>query len=232
MIEDITQRRRNIKGQIDQLIKGYETEPAKGLVHGFQKDIIQNAWGHRKDSNRGTDWKLEISYIENNKGKFLVVEDFNCSGLIGHNYSQDEISDMMANGREFCEDEKLARFSTLYNSGGNTTSAGTYGRGKLMYQAVSSELEYYFDSLTINNNYVANYIDKNENTLQRAKEDEDAKNWIFSKTGLKEKTISGTRIIIVNPLPLIVENIKNGKILEYIGETWWRILYKYNAKFP
>lgn len=229
MIEDITQRRRNIKGQIEQLIKGYETEPAKGLVHGFQKDVIQNAWGHRKDANRGVDWKLEIRYIENNKGSFLVVEDFNCSGLIGHNYSQNEISDMMANGREFCEKEKLARFSTLYNSGGNTTSAGTYGRGKLMYQAVSSELEYYFDSLTINNNYIANYIDKNENTLQRAKEGEEAKNWIFLKTGLNEKTIPGTRIIIVKPLPIIVENIKNGKILEYIGETWWRILYKYNA---
>ena len=229
MNENITQRRSNIKSQIDQIIKGYETEPAKGLVHGFQKDIIQNSWGHRKDANRGKDWKLEIKYIENDHGKFLVVEDFNCSGLVGKNYSQDEISEIMAEGKVLGEQEKLARFSTLYNSGGNTTSAGTYGRGKLMYQAVSKELGYYFDSFTEENKYVANYVDKNETTLQYALEGDAAKKWIFDKTGLPEKTITGTRVIIINPKDEIMNDIKNKKILEYIGETWWRILYKYNA---
>lgn len=230
MIENnVTQRRSNIRSQIDQIIKGYETEPAKGLVHGFQKDIIQNAWGHRKDSKSGNDWKLEIRYVENHKGKFLIVEDFNCTGLIGKNYSQDQISEIMANGKILDENEKLARFSTLYNSGGNTTSAGTYGRGKLMYQAVSNDLKYFFDSLTVNQKYVANYVDKNEQTLQYAKEGNDAKNWIYENTGLKEKTIFGTRIIIVNPKTIVINDIKSGKILDYIGETWWRILYKYNA---
>lgn len=225
----VTQRRSNIKSQIDQIIKGYETEPAKGLVHGFQKDIIQNSWGHRKDTKSGNGWKLEIRYVENNRGKFLVVEDFNCSGLIGKNYSQDQITEIMVSGKILDQKEKLARFSTLYNSGGNTTSAGTYGRGKLMYQAVSEDLGYFFDSLTEEGKYVANYVDKNENTYQYALEGNVAKEWIFEKTGLKEKTISGTRVIITNPKNIVMNDIKSGKILEYIAETWWRILYKYNA---
>jgi len=30
---------------LDQIISDYETPPVKGLVHGLQKDAIQNGWG-------------------------------------------------------------------------------------------------------------------------------------------------------------------------------------------
>ena len=33
--------------QLNQIRKEYETEPAKGLAHGVQKDAIQNAVGAR-----------------------------------------------------------------------------------------------------------------------------------------------------------------------------------------
>ena len=32
---------------LEQLIRDYETQPAKGLAHGLQKDAIQNGWGAR-----------------------------------------------------------------------------------------------------------------------------------------------------------------------------------------
>lgn len=223
-----TQRRRNIKSHIDQIIKGYNTEPAKGLVHGFQKDAIQNSWGHRKNK-RGTDWKLIFRLINNDKGNFLVVEDCGCSGLTGKNYSQDELSEMMSRDEFLGENEKLARFSTLNNSGGNQTSAGTYGRGKQMYQAVSKDLKYYFDSLTKDGNYVANYINSEENTKIKAYEDHEAKSYILEETLLSEKNTIGTRVIITNPIDDIVEAIKSKSILKDIEETWWRILQKYSA---
>ncbi|MDI6766877.1 MAG: hypothetical protein QME52_08655, partial [Bacteroidota bacterium] len=37
----------NDKQQVEQLIREYESDPAKGLAHGVQKDAIQNALGAR-----------------------------------------------------------------------------------------------------------------------------------------------------------------------------------------
>ncbi len=232
MIEEKNQnigiRAQNFRSLIEQVIIGYDSEPAKGLVHGFQKDVIQNGWGHRISKN-GENWKMIIKYLENDKGKFLVVEDCGSTGLIGHNYSIEELNIMMENNQSLPPEEKLARFSSLYNSGGNTDSPGLYGRGKLMYQAVSNVYKCYFDSLTINGNYVANYIDLRQQMLDKANEGNKARDYIKYNTGLTEKTTTGTRIIICDPKSEIVEAILNGKILDYINETWWRIFEKYNA---
>lgn len=225
----ITQRRRNIRSSIEQKIKLYSTGEAKGLVHGFQKDAIQNGWGHRKHVSSGKDWKMIFRLVNNDHGDFLVVEDIGCTGLIGNNYSQKQIQEMMNENIPLDEKEKLARFSTLNNSGGNTSSAGTYGIGKQMYQAVSSKLKYYFDSNTIEGKYVANYIDECEMTYENALENEEAVNFIYKETGLERKETEGTRIIIVNPIEEVVTEIKNGKFAEYISETWWRIILKYQA---
>lgn len=37
----------NDKQQIEQIIREYESDPAKGLAQGVQKDAIQNAFGAR-----------------------------------------------------------------------------------------------------------------------------------------------------------------------------------------
>lgn len=228
-MEEITLRRRNIRNALDQKIKLYKTEPAKGLVHGFQKDAIQNGWGHRNNKSSGKDWKMIFRIVKNEHGNFLIVEDIGCTGLIGHNYSQDEIQDMMNKKINLNEEEKLARFSTLNNSGGNTSSAGTYGIGKQMYQASSKKLKYYFDSYTIENNYVANFLDECEQTFNYAKTGVDAEKYIYANTGLKKKETHGTRIIIEDPIDEVIEAMYNGEILKYMGETWWRIVLKYNA---
>ncbi len=226
---EVSKRVRNIRSYIDQFIVGYKTDPAKGLVHGFQKDAIQNSWGHRKNAKNGKDWELVFRLVNNRHGNFLIVEDNGCTGLIGHNYSQSELEEKMKVGEFLGENEKLARFSTLNNSGGNTTSAGTYGRGKQMYQAVSKELKYLFDSYTVNNDYYANYVDDSENTFVKSLENEKAYEYIYKNTGLGKKEKTGTRIIICEPLDEIVSSIKSLKILDYIEETWWRVILKYDA---
>lgn len=223
-MEERTNRVQNFKSFIDQLIDDYSTEPAINLIHGFQKDAVQNGWGHRISNHN---WKMTFSYIKNSKGEFIVVEDHANTGLIGENYTTNEIEKLQLDGK-LGPDEKLARFSSLFNSGGNTTSAGLFGRGKLMYQAVSENYLEYFDSLTIEGKYVANYVDMNDTNI-RAFEGENAINYIFEKTGLSKKTTHGTRIIIANPKKEVVDALKNGTLINYINETWWLIIKKYDA---
>ncbi len=37
----------NDMAQIEQIVREYDSDPAKGLVHGVQKDAIQNGFGAR-----------------------------------------------------------------------------------------------------------------------------------------------------------------------------------------
>lgn len=220
----LTSRTTNVPKAVEEIIKGYQKRPAKGLVHGFQKDAIQNSWGARL-TKRGKDWKFEIRYVENEKGKFLVVEDFGGVGLTGKNYTQDEIAEIT----DFDEEDRLARFSSMNNSGGVTTGAGNFGRGKRMYQAVSSEYMYYFDSRTEEGNYYANVVTGQDKTLSKAKEQKEAIDFIYEQTGFLEKESTGTRVIIVNPKQEILEGILNKEIINAINETWWPIILKYDA---
>ena len=225
MNEDRRKRVTNFKGFIQGIINNYTEQPACGLIHGFQKDAIQNGWGHRL--SKGSNWKMIFKYVENEKGKFFIVEDCGDTGLIGKNYTNDEISELQTKGL-LDPDEKLARFSSLYNSGGNTTSAGLFGQGKIMYQAVSEDYLEYFDSYTSEEKYVANYVDLDD-TNNVAFEGEDAVNYIYNKTALNKKETTGTRIIIVNPIDELIKALRNGELVDDINETWWRIIVKYNV---
>ena len=224
MNEERRKRVTNFRAFIENTVRNYSTQPACGLVHGFQKDAIQNGWGHRTNKN---DWKMVFRYVENEKGKFFVVEDIGCTGLIGKNYNTDEIEELQTKNL-LGPDEKLARFSSLYNSGGNVEGAGLYGLGKIMYQAVSKDYLEYFDSNTTEEKYVANYVDIDE-TNYVAYEGKEAVNFIKDKTNLDKKETKGTRIIIVNPVDELVDALKSGELVNDINETWWRIIEKYNA---
>ena len=217
----------NFDSEIQQTILLYEEAPGKGLCHGFQKDAIQNGWGHRLNK-KGQNWKMIIKYLKNDHGEFIIVEDCGNTGLIGKNYTQEELQTIMDKKIKLNATEKLARFSTLYNSGGNIDSAGLFGRGKLMYQTVSNNYEFYFDSLTSEGKYVSNHR-IGRKIKYPSFEGEEAKRVIYNSTGLSEKETTGTRIIICNPKREVVDYILSKRIIEDINETWWRIFEKYNA---
>lgn len=225
MNEERTKRVTNFKGFIQGIINNYTEQPACGLIHGFQKDAIQNGWGHRLSNL--SNWKMIFRYVENEKGKFFIVEDCGNTGLIGNNYTDTEISDLQSRGL-LGPEEKLARFSSLYNSGGNTTSAGLYGQGKIMYQAVSKNYLQFFDSFTCEGKYYANFVDLDDTNV-KAFEGEAAIRYIAEKTGLNKKETTGTRIIIANPIESLVDALRNGELVNDINETWWRIILKYKA---
>ena len=113
------------KKDIDWIIDAYELVNVT-FSDGFQKDAIQNAVGAR-GSNSWTNWKCNISYIKNEKGKFLVIEDQGTEGLTGPNISVDEINRMIDNDENIDPTWRLARFSSRNVSGGNQTGAGKIG---------------------------------------------------------------------------------------------------------
>lgn len=216
----------NYKNNVDWILGAY-TDAGVTFTNGFQKDAIQNSAGARK-TNKWKNWSCDISLISNSNGTFVVVEDSGTVGLTGQNLPAQEINEMMARGEQLPSTERLARFTSMFNSGGNTTGGGLFGAGKSVYSVASATYTYYFDSLREDKKYVAN-VNKCGQVMSMALEGEEARRYITENTGLPAKKTSGTRIIIENPKQELVEAIKTGSIIPYIQESWWLIIQKFDA---
>lgn len=197
------------------------------IIHGFQKEAIQNSSGARlfKDYKN---WKCEISVITSNKGRFLIVEDFGTCGLTGKNYTADELK-AMVKSRELVDkpEERLARISCDNVSGGDQQSAGLFGVGKTMYIATSNRYTYYFESITKEEGYRCN-INEEDQMFDKALEENEARSFIKNQTNLDPINHIGTRFIILDPLDEIVDSIlgEDKKLLKCVEETWWRVIKK------
>lgn len=213
----------NWNAEIDQVVLGYEEH--RGLVHGLQKDAIQNGWGHRL-YKKGKDWKFVFKLIKWKKNEYLLtMTDIGGYGLTGRNMRTDEIPD------ELPENERLARFEHMYFSGGATQGAGLFGRGKLIFTAASKDKYIIYDSLTHDGIYRLNrrkLVGRKLENFAKAYEGKDAERMLEELTGgqLKPLKTSGTRVTIVNPKDDVVKAINDGTFLKYIEETWWQILQK------
>ena len=214
----------NFIKRVEQIINEYNST-GRGLIHGFQKDAIQNAVGARA-TNSWNNWKCCIDLVETPKGRFLCVTDYGTEGLTGPNKTIAEIATMCDANETFPEDWRLARISSNNVSGGLSTGAGLFGIGKTLYSAASKTnvCKYYFESLTAGFGYRCNVNDKNKSNPNGAFEGDDAKAYIKNKTGLEPIEHIGTRIIICDPKDEIVEAINNGEMYRNIQETWWRII--------
>ena len=213
----------NYKKSVDWVIGAYEDADVT-FANGFQKDAIQNCVGAKK-STKWNDWKCDISVIKNTKGTFIVVEDSGTYGLTGENRPKNVIDDMVARDETFPETERLSRFTSMYNSGGNS-GPGLYGAGKAVYSVASNDYTYYFDSLRDDDGkYVAN-INACGRVMSTALEGEEAKEFILDETGFEPKKEVGTRIIIKNPKEELIQAIENGEIVSYVQESWWLIIQR------
>ncbi len=213
----------NYRNNVDWILGAY-TDADVTFPNGFQKDAIQNAVGARK-TNKWKGWKCDISLVENSHGKYVIVEDSGTVGLTGSNTPAEEINEMMARGEKLSADERLSRFTSMFNSGGNTTGGGLFGAGKSVYSVASENYTYYFDSFREDGKYVAN-LNKSGQVESVAFEGDAAKKFIFDNTGLEEKKTVGTRVIIENPKQELVDSIISGEIIPYIQESWWLIIQR------
>lgn len=220
-MNNMTSMPQNYRKQVEWVFGAYENAGVT-LPEGFQKDAIQNAAGARKH-DKWNNWSCDIYLVNNEKGSFLVVEDSGTVGLMGDNLSMDEINAFAIREENLDPTQRLARFSSMNNSGGNKTGGGLYGVGKVVYSVSSTKYCYYFDSLREDGKYVANANDAGQIHMH-AFEGDAAKQFISVKTGLPEKTTTGTRIIIVDPKQEIIDSINSGEMLQYIQESWWLII--------
>ena len=211
----------NYKNNVDWILGAY-TDAGVTFPNGFQKDAIQNAVGARK-TNKWKNWSCDISLVENEHGSFVIVEDSGTVGLTGNNTPAETINQMMANGEVLPPSERLSRFTSMFNSGGNTTGGGLFGAGKSVYSVASQTYTYYFDSLRDDGLYVAN-INKCGQVMSVALEGNSAKKYIFDNTGLAEKKTTGTRVIIEKPNEELANSIRDNSIVPYIQESWWIII--------
>ena len=217
----------NFRKNVDWILGAY-TDAGVTFPNGFQKDAIQNCVGARKSPNNWENWNCDISLKTTSQGLFVVVEDFGTLGLTGRNISGDEVNAMMAREEILPATERLARFSSMFNSGGNTVGQGLFGAGKSVYSVASNDYTYYFDSLREDGLYVAN-VNAQGQVYPLAFEEDEAKAFILKETGLSEKTSPGTRVIIKSPKSELVDSITSGEIIPYIQESWWLIISRLGA---
>ena len=217
----------NFRKNVDWILGAY-TDAGVTFPNGFQKDAIQNCVGARKSPNNWENWNCDISLKTTSQGLFVVVEDFGTLGLTGRNISGDEVNAMMVREEILPATERLARFSSMFNSGGNTVGQGLFGAGKSVYSVASNDYTYYFDSLREDGLYVAN-VNAQGQVYPLAFEEDEAKAFILKETGLSEKTSPGTRVIIKSPKSELVDSITSGEIIPYIQESWWLIISRLGA---
>jgi hypothetical protein len=200
-----------------------EYKKARGLVHGLQKDAIQNGWGARK---KGQLWSFAFELLTDSSGRtLLTMTDGGTWGLTGDIYDDPEaIPDSLP------QDQRLARFENM-NFSGEQEGPGLYGQGKLLFQAVSSVGAIIYDSLTAGGVYrLGHRFMQGRRLLQYPQVVEgDAAKEHLAKLGngaIAPLVHVGTRITIIEPLPEVVDAIKDGNFLAYIEETWWEVLLK------
>src|SRR6266566_7977582 len=217
----------NWSNYLDQVRRDYETEPARGLAHGLQKDAIQNGWGARVGDR---EWNFEFALHHGPSGRLLLtMTDAGTTGLIGQVF--DYAKDLPP---EFPEKEKLARFECMFDSGGGI-GPGLFGRGKLLFNAASQQQMIFYDSYTLDKQYRLGRRQikgRNCDQLKRVLEAESARKFLKEWTGNELSPLDrpGTRITIVDPISEIVSAIHDGSFLKAIEETWWEIIKKHDAK--
>ena len=243
----------NDKQQIEQVVREYESDPAKGLAHGVQKDAIQNAFGARAITDEvkacQKNWRCYFELVSIKGKEALVFWDEGTTGLTGDIMSVDEIEKKSAEGSLGKENtnQRLARFLTRFESGGNI-GPGSFGRGKLIFQGASKDYSILVDSLRSDDDkYIAfdRLIKGTQLKQQRIPfEDDNAKRFIREATvgALKPLTSYGTRITILNVNDEIIEAFNKSFTKEVdegggysealsrmIEETWWGII-EFGAK--
>lgn len=193
------------------------------LTKGLQKDAIQNGWGARLNK-KGAEWSFEFELIEDkSRGNFLLVTDQISYGLTGEDIKT------LASDELKKKENRLARFRSMLYSGDNQQGAGSFGRGKTLYLASSKKHYIIYDSFTHKKEYKLGFTRIEGDELKNSKiifiEDK-AKKYLKEHVSERIRPLSkcGTRIIIIDPREELIEAIKTGRLVKYIGDTWWPIL--------
>ncbi len=220
----------NVRGFVDELILGYqqhETHPS----HWMQKDGIQNSWDAMKSTiNKKKEWKCVIELYEG-KVSMMTITDYGTYGLTGKRMSpEDLVNENPGNNERWTRFENLA-FTTSKDK--DKELLGSRGRGKFVFSGVSRTRTTLYDTLRDDKIYRLGKrtVEKIDAPTHIA-EGKNAKDILdtYTKGILKPLDHVGSRIIIMDPKKEVIDDIKSGKLAEFISDTWWEIITKYDAK--
>lgn len=215
---------RNWPEDVRAIVDGYRAHTT--VSHAVQKDAIQNAWSARKNK-KGRGWSFIFELMEAKDRKFLLMTDEGTTGLTGRVLAPEEY-EMDLPGKE-----RWGRFEGVaFTQPRAERTLGSRGRGKFIFVGASKELTVLYDTLRDDGTYRFGFrtVIRTESPIA-AYDGEDGKRKLREMTGNLIQPLSsvGTRVIIVGPLDELVHDIKSGRFLRYIGETWWEIMQKYDA---
>ncbi|MBI2429326.1 MAG: hypothetical protein HYV29_11140 [Ignavibacteriales bacterium] len=226
----------NWPNHVKQIVDGYRSYHT--IAHGIQKDAIQNSWDARIDKSSATNWGIIFELVETKDITLISFTDFGTTGLTGRVLKPEELE------LDLPSEERWGRFENVaFTKDPKEKSLGARGRGKFIFlgasdhkattndgKSIGSLLLY--DTLKFDGSYRFGF--RTITTTDSPIDDFDNEIGIeklnyFTKGLLSKPKQVGTRVIIVNPKKDVVEEFKNGKLENYIRETWWEILKDYNA---
>jgi len=215
---------RNWPEDVKAVADGYRTHTI--ISHAVQKDAIQNGWSAKKN-RKGREWNFTFELIEARDRKFLLMTDGGTTGLTGKVLTPEEYE------IDLPGEERWGRFEGVaFTQPRAERTLGSRGRGKFIFVAASNEFTILYDTLRDDGTYRFGFrtVIRTESPIA-SYDGEDGKQKLREMTSNLIHPLSsvGTRVIIVSPLDELVHDIKSGRFVRYIGETWWEIIQKYDA---
>jgi len=215
---------RNWPEDVKAIVDGYREHTV--VSHAVQKDAIQNGWSARKN-RRGGGWSFTFELLEAKDRKFFLMTDQGTTGLTGRVLTAEEYE------MDLPAEERWGRFEGVaFTQPRAERTLGSRGRGKFIFVGASKEHTILYDTLRDDGTYRFGFrtVIRTESPVA-AEDGEEGRRKIREVTGNLIEPLSsvGTRVIIVNPIDELVEDLKRGRFLRYIGETWWEIILKYGA---
>jgi hypothetical protein len=215
---------RNWPEDVRAIVDGYRAYTT--IAHAVQKDAIQNGWSARKNK-KGRDWGFTFELLKSRDARFLLMTDRGTTGLTGRVLAPEEYElDLPA-------DERWGRFEAVaFTQPRKERTLGSRGRGKFIFVGASSEHTILYDTLRGDGTYRFGFrtVVRTESPVAAYDgEDGGRKLREMTRGSIKPLSTVGSRVIIVNPVEELLEDIRTGRFIRNIGETWWEIILKYDA---
>lgn len=219
------QRSRNYIRHLGNLVGNYPS-----LVHGLQKDAIQNAMDARASKRQPC--IVEFELIENKNGCFLIITDKNTKGLRGPHRNQLSPPETEQNYSEE-DDADWIRWEMGDVTKIDKNALGSRGQGKFIIAYCSDDIKMAYDTLRVDGVYRFGgmRITKTTDEVYPPKgegvwENEVAEKKLAEYCGLSRLTENGTRVIISEPKEEILDAIADGTFKKAIQETWFPAIEK------
>lgn len=196
-----------------------------GAVHGFQKDVIQNALDAKV--GRGP-VEVRIEHVVSSAGEFLIATDSHTCGLTGPYVKPEEYDE------DLPEDHNWARFEGFAFTKHDPDALGARGQGKFILMYASAECLMYYDTLREDGIYRFGGTQAKRtgcpilpgNPFADPWEDDRGRRELAERCGLAPLDCVGSRVIVVSPKPEHMEALRSGELASFISETWFRAIEK------